>query len=316
MSMDFNGRESDKPITDQEGVMFAAQPVWERSRKRKGFGARRAAAPAAATPVAPEPRSFAAERDDEEPMVLDSPVDRASMDRSLSDRDYVRSEYATMNTTTPSTLASEPIREREADTGLVAPIGVGRSTSRSTRVAKSNGIAPAAIAAGVVALGALGATGWYMSRDTANGVPELTPGSTTSQVAAAPLTPTDPPAQMAMNTAVPPPVGPPPAAEPRAAETPRTSAPVRTGRARPAATAPSAGSEGVNASTTAALPDGPQPYSSVSPGATAPTQVNPPLVTLPPAGEAPAAIPQTPPTAAPEPTTTPEATPPTESPPQ
>ncbi|WP_156696729.1 hypothetical protein, partial [Phenylobacterium sp. CCH12-B4] len=185
MSMDFNGRESDKPITDQEGVMFAAQPVWERSRKRKGFGARRAAAPAAETPVAPEPRSFAATRDDEEPMVLDTPVDR-----SPADRDYARSEYAAMNTTTPSTLASEPAREREAEAGLVAPIGVGRGASPSARAARSNGVAPAAIAAGVVALGALGATGWYMSRDTADGVPELTPGSTTSQVAAAPLTPT------------------------------------------------------------------------------------------------------------------------------
>jgi len=312
MSMDFTGRESDKPITDQEGVMFAAQPVWERSRKRKGLGARRAAAPAAATPVAPEPRSFAAPRDDEEPMVLDTPVDSIA-----ADRDYVRSEYATMSTTTPSTLASEPVREHEADAGLVAPIGVGRSTSRSTRATKSNGVAPAAIAAGVLALGALGATGWYMSRDTADGVPELTPGSTTSQVATAPLTPTDPPAQMAMNTAAPAPVAPPPAAEPRAAETPRASAPVRTARARPAAAAaaPSATSQGVNASTTAVLPDGPQPYSSVSPGA-APTQVNPPLVTLPPASEAPAAIPQTPPTATPEPSTTPDATPPTESPPQ
>lgn len=316
MSMDFNGRESDKPITDQEGVMFAAQPVWERSRKRKGFGARRVAAPAVETPVASEPRSFAAERDDEEPMVLDTPVDRAAADRPLMDREYVRSEYGTMNTTTPSTLASEPVREREADAGLVAPIGVGRGASRSARAAKSNGVAPAAIAAGVVALGALGATGWYMSRDTADGVPELTPGSTTSQVAAAPLAPTDPPAQMAMNTAAPPPVAPPSVAEPRTTETPRASAPVRTARARPAAaTAPSAASEGVNASTTAVLPDGPQPYSSVSPGSTAPTQVNPPLVTLPPASEAPAAIPQTPPTATPEPTTTPEAAPPTESPP-
>ncbi len=317
MSMDFNGRESDKPITDQEGVMFAAQPVWERNRKRKGFGARRAAAPAATSPVAPEPRSFAAERDYEEPMVLDTPVERAPADRMVADRDYVRSEYATMNTTTPTTLASEPVRERDADVGLVAPIGVGRGTSRSTRAAKSNGVAPAAIAAGVVALGALGATGWYMSRDTAEGVPELTPGSTTSQVAAAPLTPTDPPAQMAMNTAAPPPVAPPPPGDHRAAEPARASAPARTARARPAAAAaPSAGSEGVNASTTAALPDGPQPYTSVSPGSTAPTQVNPPLVILPPASEAPAAIPQTPPTAAPEPTATPEAAPPTESPPQ
>lgn len=289
MSMDFNGRESEKPITDQEGVMFAAQPVWERSRKRKGFGARRAA-----TPVAQEPRSFAAERD-EEPMALDTPVDRA----------YGRSEYVT----THSTLAAEP--EVEGDGGLVAPIGIGRGASRSTRAKASGGVAPAAIAAGVLALGALGATGWYMSRADTSGVPELTPGSTTSQVAVAPLTPTAPPAQVAVND-----TPPPPAPAPRAAEPARTSTPARsTARARPAQ-ASSAATAGVNASATTALPDGPQPYSSASPSQ-APAPVNPPVVALPPASEAPAAVPSTPPTATPEPAPTTEApTPQTAAPPQ
>jgi len=293
MSMDFTGRESETPITDQEGVMFAAQPVWERNRKKKGFGGRKTAAAAPAATVAPEPRSFAAERDIEEPMALDRPVTRPATV-------YPRTEYAAMNSSAPtrSTLAAdEPV-------GLAAPI----AGTRNVRSAKSSSAAPAAIAAAVVGLGALGAAGWYMSRDT-SGVPELAAGSTatTSELAAAPLTPVDPPAQMAMNEAAPPPVATPPAPMPRAEAAP---APARTtARARPATQAPSAASAGANASTTAVLPEGPQPYAP-SPDTTAPTQVNPPLVTLPPASQAPAAVPATPPTLPQEPATqAPTATP-------
>jgi hypothetical protein len=298
MSMDFKGSDSDTPITDQEGVMFAAQPVWERNRKRKGFGGRKTASAApAATVVTPEPRSFAAERDYEEPMALDRPVDRPTAATIASTPVYPRTEYAAMGaSTTNSTLAAdEPI-------GLAAPIG----GTRNTRSTKSNSVAPAAIAAAVVGLGALGAAGWYMSRDT-SGVPELAAGSTAteSELAAAPLTPTDPPAQVAVNEAAPPPV-----ATPRA-ESNRVTVPARaTARARPAAAAPSAGETGVNASTTAVLPDGPQPYAA-TPGTTAPTQVNPPLVALPPSSETPAAVPATPPTLPQDPPATqaPEANP-------
>lgn len=323
MSTDFNGPESDKPLTDQEGQMFAAQPIWERNRKRKGFGGRKTASVAPAAMVSPEPRTFAAERDYEEPMALDRPLNAptdaplaASMDAPLGAatpaREYPRSEYAAMNagTTTNSTLAAdEPV-------GLAAPIG-GTRNVRSVKSAKSNSVAPAAIAAAVVGLGALGAAGWYMSRDT-SGVPELAAGSTAteSELAAAPLTPVDPPAQIAANQTPPAPVATAPAATPRASvPVPRTTA-----RARPATPARSASETGVNASasasTTAVLPDGPQPYSSVNPGTapTAPTQVNPPLVSLPPSSEAPAAVPATPPTLPQEPPVTeapkPDATPP------
>lgn len=55
MSTDFTGRESDKPITEQEGAMFAAQPVWERSRKRKGFGGRRAVSGAPSAVISRNP---------------------------------------------------------------------------------------------------------------------------------------------------------------------------------------------------------------------------------------------------------------------
>jgi hypothetical protein len=298
MSMDSNGPDSSKPATDEDGGMFAAQPIWERNQKRKGLGKRRSASPAAAAPVSPEPRTFAAERDYDEPMALDTPV-TAPADRAAD-------TYAERATTGP---AANSIQAAEADAGA-AP-----RASRLTRAPKSRGVAPAAIAAGVVALGALGAAGWYMSRDR-EGVPELTPGSTTtSEVAAAPLTPTNPPAQVATNQTAPaalPPVDLPPTAAAQAREASRAAAPARvaartTARARPAAAAPSATSAGANASTSAVLPDGPQPYSSLSPGTTAPTQVNPPLVTLPPTTEAPAQVPSTPSTLPQEPAPTTEA---------
>jgi len=298
MSMDFSGRESDKPLTDQDESLFAAQPIWERNRKRKGFGGRKTAsaapaAPAAAT-VAPEPRTFAAERDYEEPMALDRPINRPSMDRPAMDRPMASSPMDRPLMSTNSTLA------RDQDAGLVTPI----AHASTKRPAKSSSIAPAAIAAAVVGLGALGAAGWYMSREP-EGVPELAAGSTTSEVAAAPLTPVEPPAQVAVNEALAPPVAPTPAATP-STPPPRAEAaraPTRTtARARPAPRAPSAASASVNASTTAVLPDGPQPYAT-SPGTTAPTQVNPPLVTLPPSSEAPAAVPATPPTLPQEPAT-------------
>lgn len=253
MSMTYNNDlKPETSITDAEGVMFAATPAWERNRKRRGFGARNDTA----TVVAPEPRSFAA----------DSPLDRPM-------------SAAVPNTTVASDL----------DAPLAAPIG-RPTTVRSTRAVKSNGAAPAVIAAAVVGLGALGAAGWWMSRD--EGVPELTAGSTTSEVAAAPVMPIEPATQVAMNEAAPPPLAAPPAPTPRATSTPaeRRVAP----RVRPAA-APSAATAGVNASTTAALPDGPQPYSAVNPSA-ATTQATPPAVTLPPTTEAqPEALPATPP---------------------
>ncbi|HKP80101.1 MAG TPA: hypothetical protein VJU34_13355, partial [Phenylobacterium sp.] len=105
MSTDFTGRESDEPLTDQEGGMFAAQPIWERNRKKKGFGLRKGAG---APPVAaPEPRSFAAEPD-EEPLALDTPVD-SPLDRPVASPPIAGAAYATMTPSAarPSTLAAE-----------------------------------------------------------------------------------------------------------------------------------------------------------------------------------------------------------------
>src|SRR5687767_832376 len=117
MSMDFERRDSEEPITEQEGGMFAAQPIWERRGRKRGMFSRKAApAPAASAPiVSPEPRTFAAERDYDEPVALDTPVDspRPMMDRPIG-QDSVRTEY------TPAAASSLP---EEADGGMVAPIG-------------------------------------------------------------------------------------------------------------------------------------------------------------------------------------------------
>lgn len=273
MSMDFNGRETDKPVTEQDGVMFAAQPVWDRNRKRKGFGGRKT------TAVAAEPRTF-----DPEP---ETPIsrDRATVAPLASTPVYPRTEYAAMN---PGPAVSQQMDRTEETVGMAAPI----AGTRNTRQAKSNSAAPAAIAAAVVGLGALAAGGWYMSREP-EGVPELAAAaSTTSEVAAAPLTPVAPPARMAMNEAMTPAAT---LVEPRPA--PAARAP---GRVRPAA-ASNAGEVGLNASTTAALPAGPQPYAASPGAAPAPAEMNPPLLTLPSASAAPAAVPATPPVATPEP---------------
>lgn len=273
MSMDFNGRETDKPVTEQDGVMFAAQPVWDRNRKRKGFGGRKT------TAVAAEPRTFAPEPE--------TPIsrDRATVAPLAATPIYPRTEYAAMN---PGAATDPRMDRTEEPVGMAAPI----AGTRNTRQAKSNNAAPAAIAVAVVGLGALAAGGWYMSREP-EGVPELaTAASTTSEVAAAPLTPVAPPAQMAMNEAMTPTAAP---VERRPAAAARSAA-----RVRPAA-ATSATETGVNASTTAALPDGPQPYAASLGAAPAPAEMNPPLLTLPSASAAPVAVPATPPVATPEP---------------
>lgn len=303
MSMDHERNE--KPITEEEGGMFAAQPIWERrGNKRRGFGGRKTAAPAPT--VAPEPRTFAAERDYDEPMALDTPIDPQTGDDPRARYDEMRPAATAAMATTP------PAAEPASDSGLVAPIG--RSASRADRGPRSKGVGPAAIAAGVVALGAIGAVGWYATRDN-DGIPELAPGQATeSQVATAPLPPVDLPPN---NPALPERAGATTAAATPPRATVRAAAPARAerrmasaNRTRPAAA--SAGDTGVNASATATLPAGPQPYSTLNPGAAPPPPVNTPApaTAAPPPAESPAQIPATPPTLPTEttpPTATPEA---------
>lgn len=233
MTMDYDARRTDNSVTEAEGVMFAANPVWDRASRRRGLGGRRNARTAEAAPaetVASEPRSFA-------------------------------------HDTAPSTLTADGGTD---EPGLFAPIT--RPATRNTRTKASSGAAPAAIAAGAIAVVALGATGWWMTRD-ASGVPELTPGSTTSEVAVAPIAPAPvtPPATTAPTAPAPAPIAEAPtrmaAASPARAE--RRAPAVRT---RPAAAA-SAETAATNASAT--LPSGPQPYTTLNP-TVAPTPDNPP----------------------------------------
>ena len=297
MTTNFEGRESTTTPTNGDAPLFAAQPVWERSRKKKGmFGAKRPAEPmAAAEPaimandrlapdglapdrIAPETRSFAAE---DTSIILDSPIDRP----------FAAGTGATM---THSTLA--------ADEPLAAPIG-RPAMARSVK-ARNAGPSAAVIAGAIAAVALVAVGGWYAMAPR-DGVPELAPGQTTSEVAAAPIVTAEQPAEVAAATNTLP---------DRQLSAPVRSAPRQVAQAqaparvRPAA---SAAETGTNASAAAVLPDAPQPYSTLNPSA-APAQVTPPPVEAAPAPvetAPPAAIPETPPVQA-APAPAPETTPP------
>ncbi|MBL8773946.1 MAG: hypothetical protein JNK30_21350 [Phenylobacterium sp.] len=270
--------------------MFAPTPVWDRKRKRRGgFAAARPTESA----VAAEPRSFAdpmAER----PMSPERDVSRADQTTAYA------LGPAAVTSTTPRAEPVTPRTETVHDTAFAAP---PPRSATGVKTAKSRGMGSTAIAGAAVGVIALGAVGWFATRDNGE-VPELTPGATTSEVAAAPLPPVDaPPAvpvggERAANIL---PERSPASAEPAAIARAPAAAPVRTARARPAAAA--ADTQGVPASASAAIPDGPQPYSTLNPGA-ATTAVNPapaPSVETAPAAEP---IPSTPPTITPDPSTT------------
>ncbi|ACG77010.1 hypothetical protein PHZ_c0596 [Phenylobacterium zucineum HLK1] len=273
---------------DAEGSLFAPIPAWERGKKRKGLGRGKPAA--AAAPVAAEPRSF------------DSPTDRPAMDRPAMDRP--------MTETRPMTgTAAYADEDAHGEAGLVAPIG--RTRTRTGGPARKSGMPAAALAAGVVALGAVGAAGWYVTQQD-DGVAELTPAPATESLAIAQNDPMADPmmgasgpamasanltagAQAAAET--------PPASEARVSETRERAAPARTASAprvrSAAAPAASATEAGINASGSAALPDGPQPYSALNPQAQSDTATTVPETTAPqttaPAIETPAPLPATPP---------------------
>lgn len=287
MSMNYNDptRPATSP-TDEEGILFAPVPAWERGKKRRGLGM------GAAKRVA-EPRTF--ETTDATTYRDERPVAAAVTGAPTID---TRDGFG-RTTATTSTLAAED------DTAFTAPIG------RTTTVRKTkSGVPGAAVAAGIVALAAIGGAGWYMNQDNDTQVAELTPGVTetstsTTALATAPIAP------------------PAPAATPRpmqmaAAEQARTTTTTRrvtTTRTRPAAAAPSAGEQGVNASGRADLPTGPQPYSTLQgTSAGSPTTAAPAPAVTPPVTEAPVSAeptPVNPPAAEAAPT---PATPPTEEP--
>jgi hypothetical protein len=261
-------------VTDSE--MMRVTPIWEqRGKKKKGFGRAASAAPAAA-----EPRTF------DEPMPT-SPMDAPRVESDPMAHTAAHERRIDMQS------GSQMGRD---EPGLIAPAGRVRAKPSPRR----SSIAPAAVAAGVVALVGVGAAGWYASRGD-DGVPELTPGSAgPAAVASADLPAVDLPAEPATGETA------------TRTTTVRAEAPMEaprattriaraTPRARPAAAA-SASTSGIDASTSATLPAGPQPYSSVNPSAAAapepipaapaPAQAAPPPVTTEPA---PQPAPETPP---------------------
>lgn len=306
---------------DQDNNMFGGTPIWERQKKRRGFGGRsRTVAPAATTPavtdvqadtsigaahgmathepltetrpMVDEPRSFE-DRTFDEPVGMAAPLGEPH-DLHATHHDTILSEPVTYD----ETVAAEPM--------MAAPL----ERTRTTTVKRKGGVPAAAIAAGVVALGGIAAAGWYASQPKGD-VATLTPGAP-GETALAPDAST---ATMAAATAPVTPVV--PAATTRTTTTASVAAPAmrrttttRTAsvRTRPAATA----ATGITADASATLPGGPQPYAGSA--ATAPTTVNPaptlpstPAVEPEPAPSATSATPATPATPAPEPTTEPDA---------
>jgi len=211
------------------------------------------------------------------------------------------------------TVVAEPATPRNAADVAAADATFAAAPTYSTRtVKKSGGVAPLAIAAGIVAIGGLAAAGWYASQPHETGVAQLTPGTESVAPPAATLP------QVATNTAPMP--GEPAAAPtplPAKAETPAPRATTRVAaaapaRARPAAASRSAEDAGVN--TSATLPAAPQPYSGTGVAPSAPADVAP---ASPPVEAAPQPVnPVTPPTeAAPQVTPPAAATPPVQTPP-
>ena len=200
MSMEYTRPNGANSVTESEGVMFAAQPVWDRNRKRRPGLGRKTAAPMAAEASTYEPTDAA---------------------------------------------------------------------PRARKTAQRTSVAPVALTAGVAGLVALGAAGWFITRDA--GVPEIATGDTAAlEVATAPIAPAPlpPMAPAAADVAAPvagPETAPPPVHDP----VPARSAPVaRTRPAAPAA-APSVNESGLDASASSALPDGPQPYTTLNPDSVA-----------------------------------------------
>lgn len=307
MSMDHTGPATGVAggtNTDDEsdGSLFAATPVWERGKKKRGFGRSRTAKPAAsaaatgaavggASTVPPEPRNF------DEPSHVGSSHMEATRAASLRDVDGDGDVDAARNG------------------GLVAPIGRRRDRTTTTRARKSSGMVPAAVALGVLALGAVGVAGWYATSGD-DGVAELTPG--TEIAASEPLAATPPIADATAMmdgtaTASTAPAATGPAAT--ASATTERAQPTRvaraSSRARPAAaattttSAASATEAGIDASGTAELPEGPVAYSTLNPDSSAtaaPVIPSTPAISPPPLEATPAEPSATP---APETTTQP-----------
>ena len=299
MTIDFSSTPDDSPTnTESEGSMFAPVPAWERSKKRRMFGGR--ARSPDATRVAEEPRSFAAEPEAET--------------LAGDQRAYA---FDPIGPTDESAFAT-PGEPAFATTPSYAGVTERRKTS----------VAPVAIAAGIVLIGGLAATGWYMTQNHTAGMAELTPGSTATTTTTAVTGDQVQTAENATPQAALPAASASVSAPAAAAPVTHTTTTTSTHSSAPAtvthrttavahAKAPasrSAADAGANASASAALPATPQPYQGSSAAAPTPPAATPapPLVlTIPPATTTQAAPVETAPAptvTAPPPTT---ATPPT-----
>lgn len=205
----------------------------------------------------------------------------------------------------PDASFAAPMADADETAFAAAPAYATRT------VKKSGGMAPLAIAAGIIAVGGLAAAGWYATQpQETGGMAQLTPGTESAaapvaapEMAAAAVTPEAP--LTATQQA---------AAAPTRAPTRLAAAPAA--RTRPAQAPRSAEEAGVN--TAATLPAAPQPYSgaAVAPQAPAdvtPTPSAPPAWNIPPVSQSPAPAPVE---AAPPSITPPAAaTPPVDAPP-
>jgi hypothetical protein len=215
------------------------------------------------------------------------------------------------------TVAAEPVTPRNAaymeptDTAFAAEPVFATSTVKKS----GGGVAPLAIAAGIVAIGGLAAAGWYASQPHETGMAQLTPGTESVAPPAATMP------QVASNLAPMPgesATAPTAAPTPARTETPAPRATTRVAAAAPARARPaqSASAEDAGVNTSATLPAAPQPYSGTAVAPSAPADVapvSPPVEAAPqPVNPAPApveAAPQvTPPAAATPPVQTPPST--------
>jgi len=211
-------------------------------------------------------------------------------------------------------VADEPVVTRNAAYVEPKDEAIATAPVYTTRtVKKSGGVAPLAIAAGIVAIGGLAAAGWYASQPHETGMAQLTPG--TESVAP----PADTLPQVAANTApMPgePATAPAPAPMPAKAETPAPRVTTRVAAATPARARPAASrsAEDAGVNTSATLPAAPQPYSGTAIAPSAPADVAP---ASPPVQAAPQPVNPTPPPteAAPQVTPPAAASPPVQTPP-
>ena len=99
--------------------------------------------------------------------------------------------------TQPLTAAEQIVVETRPPTGdgVFAAPPAYTSTAR-----RPSGVAPLAIAAGIIALGGLAAAGWYAYQPHESGMAQLTPGSTSTLTT---VTPAQPSVQIAVATPVP-----------------------------------------------------------------------------------------------------------------